>query len=137
MKINDNKRPERQSPYLAMAQQQAGVPTQQPAVQPGPNAQAEAFGSIANAAPVVDENRLKEFTRILQEYKSGKIHTERRIIASENWWKLRNTMEEQKETRVGTDGGFTSRSGWLQPEGRHWPSPAMWRCLTVRNLWSI
>lgn len=112
MRIEDNKRPEQQAPYLAMVQQ-AGMPIQQPAVQPGPNAQAAAFGSIANAAPVVDENRLKEFTRILQEYKSGKIHTERRIIASENWWKLRNTMEEQKETRVGIDGGFTSRSGWL------------------------
>ena len=62
---------------------------------------------------VIGENELKKFMKILQQYKSGKSATDRRIIASENWWKLRNTMEEQKETEVGKDGGFTSRSGWL------------------------
>ena len=39
--------------------------------------------------------------------------TERRIIASENWWKLRNSTEEQKDTNIGGDGGFKSVSGWL------------------------
>ena len=62
---------------------------------------------------VIGENELKKFMKILQQYKAGKSATDRRIIASENWWKLRNTMEEQKETEVGKDGGFTSRSGWL------------------------
>ena len=62
---------------------------------------------------VIGENELKKFMKILQQYKVGKSATDRRIIASENWWKLRNTMEEQKETEVGKDGGFTSRSGWL------------------------
>ena len=61
----------------------------------------------------IGENELKKFMKILQQYKVGKSATDRRIIASENWWKLRNTMEEQKETEVGKDGGFTSRSGWL------------------------
>ena len=61
----------------------------------------------------IGENELKKFMKILQQYKTGKSATDRRIISSENWWKLRNTMEEQKETEVGKDGGFTSRSGWL------------------------
>ena len=62
---------------------------------------------------VIGENELKKFMKVLQQYKAGKSATDRRIIASENWWKLRNTVEEQKETEVGKDGGFTSRSGWL------------------------
>ena len=66
----------------------------------------------AKALPIGPE-QLRKFTQILQKYKAGKSQTENRIVASENWWKLRNTMEEQKETNVGADGGFTSRSGWL------------------------
>ena len=62
---------------------------------------------------LVTPERLRAFTGILQEYKAGKSRTEARIIASENWWKLRNTVEEQKVSRIGADGGFVSRSGWL------------------------
>ena len=70
---------------------------------------------VAPQAPVtaISDEQLRTFTQILQEYKAGKARTEARIIASENWWKLRNTAEEQKESRIGADGGFTSRSGWL------------------------
>lgn len=64
-------------------------------------------------AKAIGENELKKFMKVLQQYKTGKSATDRRIISSENWWKLRNTQEEQKETQVGKDGGFTSRSGWL------------------------
>ena len=63
--------------------------------------------------PAIGPGELKKFMRTLQEYKAGKANTDRRIIASESWWKLRNTEEERKETEVGRDGGFTSRSGWL------------------------
>ena len=70
----------------------------------------EAMVSMAQA---IGPEQLKKFTEILQKYKSGKTRTEQRIISSENWWKLRNTMEEKKETEIGKDGGFTSRSGWL------------------------
>ena len=66
----------------------------------------------ATAQPIGPE-QLRKFTQILQKYKTGKSQTENRIVASENWWKLRNTTEEQKQTNVGADGGFTSRSGWL------------------------
>ena len=60
----------------------------------------------------IGEQQLKEFMKILQTYKSGKVQTESRIIASENWWKLRNTMEEKKDGATRADG-FASRSGWL------------------------
>ena len=61
----------------------------------------------------IGAEQLKKFTFVLQKYKSGKNQTESRILASENWWKLRNTTEEQKETNIGADGGFTATSGWL------------------------
>lgn len=64
-------------------------------------------------APAIGAEELKKFMKILHTYRSGKANTDRRIIASENWWKLRNTEEEQKVTEIGADGGFTSRSGWL------------------------
>ena len=63
-------------------------------------------------APIGSE-QLKELTLILQKYKAGKALTEQRIVASEQWWKLRNTTEEQKITNIGKDGGFKSVSGWL------------------------
>ena len=62
---------------------------------------------------VIGSEQLRKFTDILQDYKAGKARTEQRILASENWWKLRNSMEEQKETNIGADGGFKSVSGWL------------------------
>lgn len=70
-------------------------PAEQPAVQP------------------IGSEQVKKFSGLLQKYKSGKVHTEQRILASENWWKLRNTQEEQKTTEVGKDGGFKSTSAWL------------------------
>ena len=61
----------------------------------------------------IGAEQLKKFTLVLQKYKSGKTQTENRILASENWWKLRNTTEEQKVTNIGADGGFAATSGWL------------------------
>ena len=79
------------------------------------NAEAEAMPSMPSmpTKPVIGEEELKKFTEILQKYKSGKVHTEQRIVEAENWWKLRNSMEENKETNIGTGGGFKSVSGWL------------------------
>ena len=67
----------------------------------------------AIAAPAIGPEQLKIFTKVLQDYNSGLTNTKSRVIASENWWKLRNTIEEQKQTQQGKDGGFTSVSGWL------------------------
>ena len=72
--------------------------------------------TAAGAMPmpkVIGPEQLKVFTKTLEEYKSGKTPTEQRILASENWWKLRNSIEEAKETSQGKDGGFKSVSGWL------------------------
>ena len=63
-------------------------------------------------APVVDGARLEELTRILQGYRAGKANLEKRVVAAENWWKLRNAAEESRESAL-SDGGFRSKSGWL------------------------
>lgn len=67
---------------------------------------------VPTVAPIGSE-QVKKFIEILQKYKAGKVATEQRIIAAENWWKLRNTMEEQKVSEVGKDRTFASKSGWL------------------------
>ena len=68
--------------------------------------------SATTVQPIGSE-QLKKFTMVLEKYKAGKVQTESRILASENWWKLRNTTEEKKVTNIGADGGFTATSGWL------------------------
>lgn len=80
-----------------------------------PDAKGATVGQTAQAPKqaVIGSEQIKKFTQILQEYKAGKARTEQRIIASENWWKLRNTMEEERDTNIGKDGGFKSVSGWL------------------------
>ena len=60
----------------------------------------------------IGQKQLLELTNILQRYKTGKTHLEQRIIASENWWKLRNASEEIASSSV-FDSKFTSKSGWL------------------------
>ena len=61
----------------------------------------------------VGEEQCRKFMAVLQQYKAGKHHTEQRIVSSEQWWKMRNDSEEQKETEIGKDGGFVSQSGWI------------------------
>ena len=67
----------------------------------------------AGGAAMIGPEQLKTFLKVLEEYKSGKTRTEMRIVASEKWWKLRNSEEEEKETNIGADGGYKSVSGWL------------------------
>lgn len=67
----------------------------------------------ANVMQPVGKERLLELTRILLKYKSGKSRTDERIRSSEKWWKLRNQVEERKETSIGKDGGFVAKSAWL------------------------
>ena len=69
--------------------------------------------TMAPGVQAIGKEQVNKFTQILEKYKSGKVQTEQRILRSENWWKLRNTIEEQKDTAIGADGGFVSRSGWL------------------------
>ena len=70
-------------------------------------------GTTPAALLPIGTEQLHKFTQILQKYKAGRVQTESRIIASEEWWKLRNTTEEKKETSIGKDGGFVRVSGWL------------------------
>ena len=72
--------------------------------------------SATDPAPMVQKigaEQLQDFTKILEEYKAGKVQTEQRILASENWWKLRNSIEEQKNSKASGDEGFKAVSGWL------------------------
>ena len=39
----------------------------------------------------IGAEQLKELTAILEKYKAGTSQTEQRILASEQWWKLRNS----------------------------------------------
>ena len=67
----------------------------------------------AQIAPRVTAETLREWTNILQRYKTGKRSVEDRVVAAENWWKMRNSTEEKRTTNIGADGGFTSQSAWL------------------------
>lgn len=72
--------------------------------------------SASTSMPIVQKigaEQLQDFTKILEEYKAGKVQTEQRILASENWWKLRNSTEEQKDSKAAGDDGFKAVSGWL------------------------
>lgn len=67
--------------------------------------------TMPEALPI-GEQQLLGFTKVLEEYHKGLKQTKSRIIANENWWKLRNDSEEEKESDVKTSG-FKSKSGWL------------------------
>ena len=62
--------------------------------------------------PIIDAERLREFTAVLQKYKAGKASLERRVVAAENWWKLRNRFQEARDGH-GSPEGYQSESGWL------------------------
>ena len=84
-----------------------------PDIQSLQSANGQIPGVMMDAVQKIGAEQLQEFTRILQDYKSGKTHTEQRVIAAENWWKLRNSMEEQKDSASAGEEGFKSVSGWL------------------------
>ena len=71
---------------------------------------------MPGAEPVVQKigsEQLLAFTKILEEYRAGQAQTEKRILASENWWKLRNSAEERKDSEAASGDGFKAVSGWL------------------------
>lgn len=59
----------------------------------------------------IGTEQLQKWTSILNKYRAGKKQLENRVIAAENWWKLRNTTEEEKE--VGQRKDYSSKSAWL------------------------
>jgi len=66
-------------------------------------------------------DRIKEADRILDKYRAGKASVEARIIAAQQWWKLRNW--EQIEATRGTKGTQKRKSNtaWL------------WNCITGKH----
>ena len=75
--------------------------------------EAEMMQDISAPVLPVDSNRLQEFDQTLRKYKAGKAHLEQRVVAAEQWWKLRNDAQARHEYDVGWDKNFASRSGWL------------------------
>lgn len=78
------------------------------------------FNSVVQAVAMADEEvkavavgpeELRKFTEALRKYKAGKNSIERRTISAENWWKLRNATEREKNSK--TLDGFQAVSGWL------------------------
>ena len=67
----------------------------------------------APQAATIGAEQVKKLTEVLQKYKTGKKRTEQRIVASENWWKLRNDAEEGGDSLTMAKEGFKSASGWL------------------------
>lgn len=66
-----------------------------------------------NVALPVGKEQIREWTETLKKYKAGKANLEKRVVASENWWKKRNSLEEEKVTKSGYDKDFKAQSGWL------------------------
>ena len=68
--------------------------------------------AVPAPAQVVTEETLIRWMEILKKYKAGKANLESRVIAAENWWKLRNDIEEAKSSKQGRYD-FKAKSGWL------------------------
>lgn len=78
---------------------------------PGEKPQMGQAPSAQERPEVVSGETLRKLTVTLQKYKAGKASAERRAIAAENWWKLRNQMERERSTKGLS--GFNAKSGWL------------------------
>lgn len=61
----------------------------------------------------IGKEQLVKFTSILQKYQSGKVHLERRVKDAEDWWKKRNSFQEQKTTDFAKSDVYHCESGWL------------------------
>lgn len=66
---------------------------------------------VQQETAAVGEKQIQDMLALLMKYKNGKQSVDNRLVSAENWWKLRNDVEEAKE---GHDKqGFRSKSGWL------------------------
>ena len=80
----------------------------------------DAEDAMKGAKPV-NEDRLIEAEKLLMKYKSGKASVDKRIIAAQDWWKLRNWA--QIESQRGTQGAtvIKSATAWL------------WNCIVSKH----
>lgn len=72
----------------------------------------EEMNAQVQQAPPIGKEQLRRFVEILEKYKTGKVQTEKRIVSSENWWKLRNRTEEAHDSNTEAKG-YKSQSAWL------------------------
>lgn len=61
-----------------------------------------------NYSRKIGKKEILEADQILRKYKEGKKNLEKKIVANENWWKMRHWSQEE-ETKENDD----SASGWL------------------------
>ena len=62
----------------------------------------------------IGKEMLTKINLVLNEYQSGKVNLERRIISSEEWWKLRHWEEMEKEgDPTGNEWDHRPKSAWL------------------------
>ena len=76
------------------------------------NEQAPGWSPEEERRGAITKETLRDWLRILQKYKTGKARLERRVQNAENWWKLRNEMEEAKVSELDPRE-FNAKSGWL------------------------
>ena len=88
-----------------MSLQPQGIPPQDQ--QPDP-----AF--MAQTTARVDKATVMKARRVLQEYKDGKHSLEKRVIASEEWYRMRSWEEMEREGHpTGNENDARPRSAWL------------------------
>lgn len=59
------------------------------------------------------EERIHKAIETLNKYKQGKASVERRIIQSQEWWKLRNWQEMEREKGIKGANQAKGSTGWL------------------------
>lgn len=74
---------------------------------------------------IMNRARLNTATRILLKYKAGKASVNRRVVQAQQWWKLNNWEEQDRER--GTKGATVHKSntGWL------------WNCIVGKHADAI
>ena len=70
-------------------------------------------GEDAPKGTRMNPERLIKATETLIKYQSGKASVDRRVIASQQWWKLNNWEEIEKERGVKGAARRKSNTGWL------------------------
>ena len=64
------------------------------------------------ATGIVTPEILREWNKLLNEYKSGKKSIDLRTTKAEEWWKMRNQFLQEQQTGKVKDG-FRAKSAWL------------------------
>ena len=86
-----------------------GLHGQEERISTSPAAPRNDIGVAEAAAPVIGVNQIHEAAQILQKYKTGKENLEQRVIANEQWYKLRHW----DYIRTDSDQQVEPVSGWL------------------------